>query len=192
MPCPAESVNLKVAVDAKKNLSLNIFWGLEVLVRRDGWITSVCRWVSQTCQNVIGCFYIQVFILSLICSLPNVTHKLLLARSLDFVLFCSCFVWRILSNTLYNLGISVFFFLVCWGFSGLDCLGGWLAGLLLAAFLGAVIWGPVQDAPGGLQCLEVLPGAQQGWIVDQRVQQLPARVNPLTTGRLARPIFLNP
>lgn len=82
--------------------------------------------------------------------------------------------------------------MVCWGLSGLDCLGGWLAGLLLAAFLGAVIWGPVQDTPGGLQCLEVLPGAQQGWIVDQRVQQLPARVNPPTTGRLARPIFLNP
>lgn len=70
-----------------KILSLNIFWGLEVLVRRDGWITSVCAGGSAKLsnQNVIGCVYIQVSIFSIICSLPNVTHKLLLARSLDCV-----------------------------------------------------------------------------------------------------------
>lgn len=88
--------------------------------------------------------------------------------------------------------MSLSFILVCWGLSGLDCLGGWLAGLLLAAFLGAVVGGPVQRALGGVQCLEVLPGAQQGRVVDQRVQQLPATANPPTAGRLARPIVLNP
>lgn len=71
---------------------------------------------------------------------------------------------------------------------GLDCLGGFL----LAAFLRAAIRGPIQDALRGLQRLEVLPGAQQGRVVDQRVQQLPAGANPPTAGRLALPILLNP
>ncbi len=40
--------------------------------------------------------------------------------------------------------------------------------------------GPVQDALRGLQSLKVLPGAQQGRVVDQCVKQLPARADPLT------------
>lgn len=59
----------------------------EKFIRRDGWITSVCAGglAKLSNQNVIGCVYIQVSIFSIICSLPNVTHKLLLARSLDCV-----------------------------------------------------------------------------------------------------------
>lgn len=82
--------------------------------------------------------------------------------------------------------------MVCWGLSGLDWLSSCLAGLLVAAFLGAAVGGPIQDALGGLQCLEVLPGAQQRRVVDQSVQQLPARTDPPTAGSLTRPILLNP
>lgn len=67
----------------------------------------------------------------------------------------------------------------------------WLASFFLAAVLAAAVWGPVQDALRGLQRLEVLPGAKQGRVVNQRVQQVPARANPLTAGRLVRRIFLN-
>lgn len=99
---------------------------------------------------------------------------------------------RILAITLYNLGISVNFLLVCLSFGGLDSLGSWLPSFFLTACLGAVIRGPIQDTLRGLQCLKVLPGAQQGWIIDQSVQQLPAGANPAMTGCLAGYIFLNP
>lgn len=96
-------------------------------------------------------------------------------------------------HTIYSrLWISIGFILVCRGLSGLVWLSGRLDGLLLAAFFGAAVGGPVQDALRGVQCLEVLPGAQQGRVVDQRVQQLPARSNPLPAGPLVGPIVLNP
>ncbi len=101
------------------------------------------------------------------------------------------FVWSTLPTTLCRSGTLISFILVCRGLSGLDWLGGRLAGLLLAVFLGAVVGGPVQDALWGLQCLKVLPGAQQGRIVDQCVQQLPARANPPTASCLARLTLLN-
>ena len=74
------------------------------------------------------------------------------------------------------------------GGGGLDGLGGRLARLLLAASLGRA----VLHALRGLQRLEVLPGAQQRRVVDQRVHQLPASTNPAAAGRLAQCGHLDP
>lgn len=104
--------------------------------------------------------------------------------------------------------MSISFILVCGGLAGSDWLGCRLDGLRLAASLGAAVgglvgwlggglvgWpvgGPVGGGSRGLLYLEVLPGAQQRRVVDQRVQQLPARDNPPAGGRLVRPVLLNP
>lgn len=95
--------------------------------------------------------------------------------------------------TPYNFSVISFsFFLDFWSLSGRFWLCCWLAGLPLAAFLGGAVGGAVQDIVRELQCLEMLPGAQQGGVVNQCVQQLPARANPMTAGHLAWFILLNP
>lgn len=66
-----------------------------------------------------------------------------------------------------------------------------LARLPLAVCLLAAFWAAVEDALQALRCLEVLPGAQEGGVVDQRVHQLPAGANPTTAGRSARRAFLD-
>lgn len=129
--------------------------------------TPQSMWVGgQTCQKcqmgyhlkytitvqkfdwLLFCRRSSVTILSLICCLP---HLFLLATTLKIAHCCAHdFVWRILPSTLKNWGISVIVFLACWGLSGLDCFCGRFAGFLLGVFLGAVVWGPVQDALGGL------------------------------------------
>lgn len=61
----------------------------------------------------------------------------------------------------------------------LRCLRG--RRLLFAPLLGAVAEASVQEAVGGLM-LEVLPGAHQGRVVDQGVEEMPVPAGPLGTG----------
>lgn len=67
--------------------------------------------------------------------------------------------------------------------------GGRLLRLLLAAFHGAAVGGPVEEVLARLQRLEVLPGSQQRGVVDQRVEQLPATAEPPPSGGLAAPVL---
>lgn len=87
---------------------------------------------------------------------------------------------------------SFSFFLAFRGLSGLCWLCAQLAGLHLAALFGGSVGGAIQDVLRVLQSLKMLPGAQQGGVVNQCVHQLPARANPLTAVRLAWLVLLNP